>query len=111
MWLTILHKLFGSKDNLSREEIDNYLDDQLDSKSENLVEQKLNASEFDEMAMSGFKDSGLRSKDMQRLDTKFKHESNGVSTALIISLVTSSAALILLFIYFKQLIGRVKNAK
>jgi len=103
MWLTILHKLFGSKDNLSREEIDNYLDDQLDSKSENLVEQKLNASEFDEMAMSGFKDSGLRSKDMQRLDTKFKHESNGVSTALIISLVTSSAALILLFIYFKQL--------
>ena len=103
MWLTILHKLFGSKENLSREELDNYLDDQLDNKGENLVEQKLNASEFDNRAMEGFKDSNLRSRDMNRLDSKFNPQPNGISTTIIISLITTSAALIILFVYFKQL--------
>lgn len=92
MLLNLHHKILGKKDSLTRKEIDDYLSGRLSPEEQHLIEEKLEFSDFDNEAMEGYRNSGLKTDILKkRMDKQFLSQSNfiWIATTLSFLLVTT----------------------
>ena len=87
MWLNILHKLLGKPQQLTRQDIDSYLDETLSNEARHRIERKLEASSFDQEAMEGYDTMGARTSDLKKLDKKFNQGFQYSSYLLVAAII------------------------
>jgi hypothetical protein len=112
MLINLFHKIFSSKESVTRDEMEHYLSSKTDERTKRLIEDKLAASEFDAEAMEGYEKKGLSPKALHRLDKRF----NGQNYQTLWISLAIAAAIILVAILIpremdqtEQLIAQNQN--
>ena len=94
--LNLLNRIFGNKGDLSRSEIDSYVNEKRELQK---IEEKSLSDDFNADALEGFEKHGLGTDAMRSLDEKMKPNENTNKVLYIALFSTAALVLVLLSLY------------